>query len=304
MITLNPTQFEISNLAIQHPYKILPTGAITEDLLLDGIVCQQMNSSTYHKIKRSSDDQLIASKSLLSRYYEDPEAWNMGAPFKITDSMKMGSVLDAMLLDHPEKENFVKKKYKAFNTAESKAWRDSLLAEGKTILTDAECNDITEGISGIARSEDARNLLGSSVSQVAMFAPLEGYPCKCLSDIVPMAGSQFSDGLADLKRTNGPHPNLFRYTAKKLKYHWQAAKYLDLWNEIQRLTGGNDYRHEFYFLVSSDSYPFGAGVCKMNKELIEEGRTQYRKALKQFRHAMLSGVHENIYNAYDGILEI
>jgi hypothetical protein len=221
----------------------------------------------------------------------------------MTDPMKLGSYLDACLLDPKEKENFYDKSENPHLSANgacasklAKAWAQEREDAGKFPLSGAESQMIKSNIEHIRQHPVASEMLDSCDPQVAMFGELEGIPFKGLIDITPHKDSRFGDGLADLKRTIKFLPREFKWHVRNMGYNVQGAAYLDMWNAIQRATGGDDFRTEFYLLVSNSASPYACGVAKMDRKILDEGRAFLAKWIPAWKHSI---ENDSWLNPYD-----
>lgn len=75
------------------------------------------------------------SKSLISKFIQDPWAWRNAPKTEPTRSMQIGSLLDTLLTE-PDKfhTRYVMAEYDKFQSNESKAWRAEMEAAGLIVL--------------------------------------------------------------------------------------------------------------------------------------------------------------------------
>ncbi len=270
-----------------------------------------INSSEYHSIKRREDGKAYCSKSTLWSYAKSPFSYKYGPPFEMTQKVKLGSYLDACLLDPDEKANFYTKGdnpylttrrdgVKVCSTKEARQWRDNKEKKGCYDISDAEKYQVEQNLQHIRNHPAAQELLRDNAPQTAMFGEILGVPFKGLIDIVPHKESKFGDGLADLKRTGHFHPWKFNYHVKDMGYHVQAKSYLMLWNAIQSATGGDDFRDKFYFLVSNDSAPYECGVAECSQASLANAELWLKTWIPQWRHSVETDVWPNPYDQGEG----
>jgi hypothetical protein len=85
-----------------------------------------------------------------------------------------------------------------------------------------------------------------------------------------------NEWIADLKTARSIAKDEWEREAYDLKYHWQAATYIDAVYELY----GIDL--PFYWIVIKNNPGYGVEVFKASEEQIETGRTEYRAALKRW----------------------
>lgn len=83
--------------------------------------------------------------------------------------------------------------------------------------------------------------------------------------------------LVDLKTTDNADPEQFARKAHGLRYHWQAAMYLD---GMTKLTG--ERHDEFVYVVVERDPPHRVEVMRLGQAEIELGRDEYRRALQLY----------------------
>jgi len=269
-------------------------------------------SSQYHAIKRNAEGHLYCSKSTLWKFKKDQQAWKLDPHVEVSTAMKLGSFLDACLLDPDEKANFYKKEDNPHLTKrkdgvlvcaskEAKAWAKEREEQGHHPISDSEHYEVAQNVLHIQNDPTSVELMRDMMPQVAIFTELEGIPFKCLLDITPSKNGPFGNGLADLKRTQKFLPHEFRYHLQAMGYHWQAAIYLDAWNQEQQLLADNDpeyepdFRDKWYFLISNSQKPYGCGVAELSTELIEKGREEYKEAIPLWKNAIETNTFKNPY---------
>jgi hypothetical protein len=174
----------------------------------------------------------------------------MDRPRKATPAMLLGSAVDCLVF---EGDSVFRRRF-------------SGVLSGKDI-------DAAHGIkASLLRCRAADDFLIHESFQVSAVAELEGALVKARPDIVcePPA-------LADLKTTKDASPDAFAATAYRLKYHWQAALYLD----VMTAASGETY-DEFYFIVVERDPPHRVEVYRLGAAEIEQGREEYRAALAMY----------------------
>lgn len=98
-----------------------------------------------------------------------------------------------------------------------------------------------------------------------------GVERKCQLDLM-----RENDWIGDIKTARSILKYEWERDAYDLKYHWQAATYIDAVYELY----GIDV--PFYWIVIKNSPGYGVEVFKASEEQIETGRAEYRAALKRW----------------------
>lgn len=264
------------------------------------------SSESYHATEFYKFDgkkpSMLLSRSLLKHLDENPEQWAAGKKFKRNKKMDMGSLLDAAMLETAALNEFVflPESIKNFTTKAAREQRDAAYADNKMPILHSDLEVLLGSLMQTNMSEDCKDLLKGATTCVSMIGKLDNTPIKGLMDIVPASDGKYGDGLADLKRTKAFLPSEFRRVVLRLKYHWQAAIYLDLWNYWCRVMTRPDLvRRKWYFLIVQEDYPFGVGVAQLDPALIDEARDQYRAAIGRANTHLSSGVFPNPYQYED-----
>jgi RecB family exonuclease len=82
--------------------------------------------------------------------------------------------------------------------------------------------------------------------------------------------------ILDLKTTDDASPSVFQKKSFSMGYHIQAAFYTDL---VKKVLDADNV--EFIFCAMERRRPHGIALYKASEDMIEIGRTQYKKALKE-----------------------
>jgi len=88
-----------------------------------------------------------------------------------------------------------------------------------------------------------------------------------------------SNKIVDLKTTHNLDD--FERTAFRLKYHWQAAMYLDAITQATEI-----YHDVFIFVVIETIPPYKITIFQAPPSIIAQGREEYLAALQLLRHCM------------------
>lgn len=219
-----------------------------------------------------------ASNSTLKSFAQNPHRWKVGPPFKPTDSMRHGSLVDCMLLT-PERleEEFALCVYENFRTKEAQAWRDKMTASGLTVVTADERAAASEAVKRIKETPAALMAFENSIKQVvAIFdmADNKGRVTRCKA-MIDLVSTEYAV-LTDLKTAADASPEGFARAVVNFGYAHQAAFYLDGYNLV---SGEATEREGFNFLVSENKEPWEVATYCLELEAIEYGRRQYMRNL-------------------------
>ena len=173
------------------------------------------------------------SCSMLKQFAKNPFAWLRAEPFKPSAAMQTGSLLDAALTEPDTLEaRCVISPYENYRTKEAQTWRDETLAEGKMIVTEESLENAKACAHAVRSHEIAGAILDGAEFQVGVVGDCGGIPAKCLMDIVPGRGP-YEETLCDYKTTSGGlDDEAIRKTIGNFQYHWQAAFYRTLYNQV------------------------------------------------------------------------
>lgn len=159
-------------------------------------------------------------------------------------------------------------------TNAGKEWKDR---DPRRVITASDLHDVRQCVNAIKLYPLAADLLHEADFQVAMFAEILGVPTRGLSDIMG-----HKQGLIDLKTTEDARPEVFNGKITSLKYHWQAALYLDLAEAC-----GWDGTMEWRWIVAEPEPPYRVEVSTPAPlALLEIGRDEYTAALRKLKAAI------------------
>lgn len=132
----------------------------------------------------------------------------------------------------------------------------------------------------LAEHRMAMRLLSNGEAEVSAFAVDDetGVLRRCRFDWLGSAV------LSDYKTAASSDPHEFLRTAVKLKYHMQAAWYLDVAAALGHPAPA------FAFIAQEKEPPYVVTVIELPKELIDRGRELNRRALEQFRDCTETGL--------------
>jgi len=252
----------------------------------------------YHGINEYNGKPVI-SQSSLKKFNENPETYHAGLPFLRSRVVVLGSLLDSAVLNQVGLDDyfFLEGKEADGRTKEGKAIRGKAKGMGKETVNETELNQIHANIDKLAENSTAIEILSGATTQIQMLDTRGEIGKRGMLDIIPDREGRFGDGICDLKRTSKFLPYEWRQHVRSMYYHWQAAYYLDLWNEICKAHGQDDQtRDKWYFLLSDSNAPYGCGVAKLSEELIKKGREGYMNALMKYQECITTGNYPNPWN--------
>lgn len=223
-----------------------------------------MKPSEYHAVGNSADlRKQWLSKSLLWKFGQSPFLWKHGPPFKKTDAMRWGSLVDC-LVTTPElfEEEFAILPFPDYKKQAARDWRD---AEKREVVTCEEYEDAMKACK-MMLEHLGRHVIGKTLSQAHKFAVIdhEGtcYNVKALADILT------DDAVHDIKTTQSIDERAIRNTIAGLGYHVQGALYCDLFG-----------RDKFVLHFQESTAPYRTRRVDLTVADLEEGRRWYMRAI-------------------------
>lgn len=159
-------------------------------------------------------------------------------------------------------------------------WDDILAKASSTDRAMITPNDLgmLESIKKSVNSHKiAHKLLASGDNEQSLFwqDPDTGLTCKARPDVYN------NDFIVDLKSADDGSYHAFQKKIADLRYHVQAAFYLDGLSLITK----KQYT-TFVFVVVEKSAPFGVGVYVADNKMIEKGRSVYKKDMSYLADCM------------------
>jgi hypothetical protein len=200
------------------------------------------------------------------------------SPMQPTAAMRLGTAVHTMILE-PEKADIeiarapkVDKRTKVGKETIELFERENA---GKLCL-DADVYDKAAAIAdAVYKHPTARELLKDGQSEVSMLWKSYGdTPCKARFDYYR------GDGIVDIKTTQDASPEAFARSIASLKYHMQAAHYLQGYREVT----GWDADH-FTFIAVENEPPYAIGIYRLDEASLQTGRMLMEKAAMAFRTA-------------------
>lgn len=204
-------------------------------------------------------------------------AWRRENPKEQTPAMLFGSAVDCLLFEGEAayQERYVQHPGYSLATKAGKEWKAA--NEGKDIVP-AEAESCAKAV---REHPIAAGYLANGEFQLSLFwtDAETGVDLKVRPDIyLGTAAVDPGDVLyPDLKTTDSADPQEFAKIAYRLRYHWQAAMYLD------GLTACFGEQHEeAVYIVAERNPPHRVEVMRLGEAELEMGRDEYRAALRLY----------------------
>lgn len=193
-----------------------------------------------------------------------------------TEAMRKGTAADELILT-PEsfkskyyvldEEDILEKLKENKNPRATKAYKTWLskekeMAGERPLLTQEEYDTLTKMKAAVWSTT---NLLEGTERQVELTGEIGGIQFRGFADAI-------GDAVIDLKTTVNASPDFFQRQSYNLKYHLQAAIYLEL-------SGKSDY---FIIAVEKDE-PFNCQVYALSNDLIQAGRELLYDGIEKFK---------------------
>lgn len=193
------------------------------------------------------------------------------------DALDFGTYIHALLLE-PEK---VDEEFTTFDgMRRGKLWDEfKKLNTHKKILGNLEIIKAQHIQDVFNKNDIAKSLISNGKAEETLCTELFGVKIKVRADYITPGK------VIDVKTTSGSlKPESIAYTCHKYDYDLSAALYVDA---FKKETG---VPHDFYFVfVSKD--PVDIQVFKASKQMIDNGRRKYKKALKIIAKCRETGIY-------------
>ena len=237
------------------------------------------------------------SKSMLTKFAEDPGTWKRSIRKETTAAMRTGSLVDCLLLEPDKFETrYALSPYADFRKKEAQEWRSEMAKGGVEVITEDQMATAQDMVDACKNHYDAGALLYGAKTQLAFrHATKHGFDAKGLIDAVPLA----EDTLVDLKTCRASALENKRSLQREIfewGYHIQAGAYLDGFN----IAGGEE-RTRFKFVFVSSAPPHTVAVIELPLAAILLGAEQYRAAMQRFADCLMDDVWPS---QWDGTVEL
>lgn len=211
--------------------------------------------------------QMIKSPAHCLEYKKNPP--------QPTAAMNFGTAVHITLLEHDSEsdriavEPVVNKRAKV-----GKEIYEQFLehAAGKAIITGEQSIALERIKFNVENHSAASKCLKGGQSELSVFWNDEetDYPCKARADLIHENGL-----VIDIKTTRDASEEEFKRQSFNLRYHMQAAWYIDGISRFKEVSS-------FVFVCVETSPPYGVAVYALDGDAIQYGRDQYREYLNQY----------------------
>ena len=204
-----------------------------------------------------------------------------------TKPMILGSLVDGLLLDPKELDNYKQLSETYINKGEEKPWNANskdckaelkeIIDAGKTPIKKKEMDKAEQICDGVMREEEAAQFIKDSKKQVCIVwdDPETGVRCKARIDL------QTPSVIGDLKTSRCAEKFTFARDIVNMGYHTQAALYSGGWAVLN-----SDKILPWKWVVVENEAPFCAAVYELGESSLEAGRARYRIALAKYKDYM------------------
>ena len=228
----------------------------------------------HFRVGNAIDCLLSEPKTYPERFIVSPETYQM----QMMKCPSCGGVTDSQKCAKCKTERTPIQVDKPWNYAATHCieWREAQTKAGKCVLSIPEAKQVSGMIEGIYRHPDISPILENAKRQVCLIAnhPVFGYRMKGLLDL--LVDSQ-PEWIFDNKSSGvGADPVQFHDQCAKLRYHLQAAFYM----QLARLCGLEQVK-KFGFIVVESQIPHDAVI-----HYFEEGDPEIELAREKYTEAM------------------
>lgn len=166
-----------------------------------------------------------------------------------------------------------------YRTKIGKAWRERAIADGKSVLSCDDMQSIENMANSVMNHRVARDLLvGDGRNELAMTWVDRDHNVRCKGRIDRLAcAAGKSPKLVGVKTIHDIRPYHWCRSILEYSYHVQWAYYVDGLVENQLAHPGDLLVYE---ILVENSPPYDVAVELVGHDWLDEGRRQYKKALK------------------------
>lgn len=267
------------------------------------IVSTNSNPDSYHGTGPRGNAAFVMSRSELMEFNHCPRRWINGFVSKESTSTEWGTLLDCLFTQpdrfemrfavEPAMYPGAKGEDKPWTYQANfcKAWRDEVVAEGRTPVSPGDVIEAKAAIAVLRADETIADLADKSATQVFVLAEYHDadtdlvIPVKALIDLVPPVDGPFGKTLIDFKTAASAAPGPWQRAVYDHGYFIQAALYLDAYTAAT----GED-RVDFFHIISENYPPFEIGKRFLSAEFVNLGRVRYTDALERYCRCLKTGV--------------
>lgn len=223
------------------------------------------------------------SKSGLMAFAQSPAQYQHERlhPKEATDRMLKGGAVDCLVFDGPKgfDARYMRLPPGMRRDKRHKKYQEFLAEAGdREVLKGEDFDQVAEVARAVVDYPLAGQRIHDGTAQLSIVwdDPDTGLRLKGRPDLLTFTNE--IPEVVDLKVTADPRPEPFQRVIHNMRYHWQAAIYLD---GLSVLHGyGID---QFSFIVVQDAPPYSVEVYRLHQTAIEQGRLEYKALLAQFQ---------------------
>ena len=254
-----------------------------------------LGMDTYHtwKLDKAKLIDGPISCSMLKRFMPNPYAWRWSPEIQQTDAMRTGSLFDLALTDPDAMAaQVVSSPFANFLTKRAREWRDHQLATGRLIAAPEEIDKAKHAAQRVNEHAVAGDVLAGATFQVGVVGEIGKIPAKCLLDILPDEDGEWCETLVDYKTTShGVDDEGIRKSMGQFKYHWQAAFYTTLFNQVSpdRVATG-------FAFIFQDVTTLEVRVVRLADDAMALGTRCVKHAVEEFTRCAHRGISSRYAN--------
>lgn len=228
------------------------------------------------------------SSSGLRAFMRCPEKWWLTSPLNPerveqpeTTAFAFGRAAHALLIEKQMPRDVMVSPYDSFRTNEAKAWRDEMLADGRTIIKPADVQAIEAMAARLAREPLVKQGLLSGMIEKSLVwkDDATGLWLKARPDVIPQDSM-----LADYKTAASADPSDIQRDVAKYGYHQQIALAAE---GMARVLGR--VVDSFALVVQEKDAPYTVTVAPLYETTIEWGARLNRMGLDRLAACLKSG---------------
>jgi hypothetical protein len=219
------------------------------------------------------------------------QAYLMGVSKEETPAMRFGAIVHRALLEPDTyRDGFhVKPEKMRFTTKEGVAWQEE--HNERPIITQSESDAIDAMVSSVHCHPFAKRLLAGGTPEQSIFVEdHEGTLRKSRLDSLTKGNV-----IPDLKTTESAALDQFERNVSRYRYHVQAAYYID------NCALAGIEKENFFFICVEKSPPYLVRCLLMNHDVIEFGRSLYKRDIQVYRNCLESGQWPGWGSSYDEV---
>jgi exodeoxyribonuclease VIII len=246
--------------------------AVAEPIESEAGIVYNLPAEHYHAapgVSNSMLKHLARSPAHLKTYLEQPP--------EQTPAMLFGQIVHQLLLEPDKPWNWaVRPPGLDGRSKEGKEWRARV--GDKPVLDHHDWLHVEGVVASVRSHPTARLALGSGKSEVSVFKQFHLGRTVLRKARIDFVNA--GNALIDIKTTEDARPEAFARMIVNLRYHVQAAYYLDIWNDS--LPIGQTPKESFVFIAVEKTPPYAVSVYDLAREAINAGRREYIRLLQLY----------------------